>query len=121
VRDREALAAALDRAGLDLGPVEVLQYSAVPRKEFLRPVLETTVDEFSAATELSILGAAAVVERVLPGRRELGRGTVILVNGSSAAKPRAPRPRSPANRPTDRCCTTRLRRRAFTLPDDHSR
>ncbi len=53
VRDTGALGAALDRAAEELGPVEVLQYSPLPQKEFLRPVLETTVDDLSAAVEFS--------------------------------------------------------------------
>ncbi|MEU6643527.1 SDR family NAD(P)-dependent oxidoreductase [Saccharomonospora sp. NPDC046836] len=87
VQDRVALAAALEKAAAELGAIEVLQYSPVPRKDFLRGVLETTVDELAAAAEFSILGAATAVTTVLPGLRELGRGTVLLVNGSSAAAP----------------------------------
>lgn len=50
-------------------------------------MLETSVDELAAATEFSILGAATAVATVLPGLRQLGRGTILLVNGSSAATP----------------------------------
>lgn len=53
VQDRGALAVALEQAAGDLGPVEVLQYSPVPRKEFLRGVLETTVVDLAAAAEFS--------------------------------------------------------------------
>lgn len=87
VQDRGALAAALEKAAVELGPIEVLQYSPVPRKDFLRGVLETTVDELAAATEFSILAVATVVQQVLPGMRERGRGTILLVNGASAATP----------------------------------
>jgi NADP-dependent 3-hydroxy acid dehydrogenase YdfG len=87
VRDRAGLAGALAAAAAELGPVEVLQYSPVPRREFLRPVLDTTVDDLSAAVEFSILGPVTAVEQVLPGMSELGRGTILLVNGASAATP----------------------------------
>ena len=87
VHDRERLSAALASAARELGPVEVLQYSPVPRRDFLRPVLETSVDDLAAATEFSILAPAAAIAAVLTGMRELGRGTVLLVNGSSAATP----------------------------------
>lgn len=87
VHDREQLIAALASASRQLGPVEVLQYSPVPRGDFLRPVLETSVDDLAAAAEFSILAPAAAVGAVLPGMRELGRGTVLLVNGSSAVTP----------------------------------
>jgi NADP-dependent 3-hydroxy acid dehydrogenase YdfG len=87
VRDRASLTAALQQADADLGPIEVLQYSPIPRKDFLRGVLETTVDDLAAATEFSILGPAAAISQALPGLRELGRGTILLVNGSSGATP----------------------------------
>ena len=87
VQDRQALAGTLDRAAAELGPIEVLQYSPVPHRDFLRPTLETTVDDLEAATAFSILGPATAVQQVLPGMRELGHGTILLVNGSSAANP----------------------------------
>lgn len=87
VQDRSAITRTLDAAAEELGPVEVLQYSPVPRKEFLRPVLDTTLEDLSAATAFSILGPVTAVQQVLPGMNELGRGTILLVNGSSAATP----------------------------------
>ncbi|MEU4343974.1 SDR family NAD(P)-dependent oxidoreductase [Nocardia sp. NPDC023852] len=39
---------ALERAAAELGPIEVLQYSPVPRKDFLRPALDTTVENLTA-------------------------------------------------------------------------
>ncbi len=87
-RDRFALTAALDRAAADLGPVEVLQYSPVPAREFMKPTLETTADDLVGPLEMSVLGPAAAVRQVLPGMRELGRGTVLFPNGGSAVRPR---------------------------------
>ncbi|WP_250031322.1 SDR family NAD(P)-dependent oxidoreductase [Paractinoplanes maris] len=87
VRDTKALADALGRAAADLGPIEVLQYSPLPQKAFLRPVLETTTDDLRAAVEFSILGPVTAVQSVLPGMRELGRGSVLFVNGGSGARP----------------------------------
>ncbi|SDL32811.1 SDR family NAD(P)-dependent oxidoreductase [Arthrobacter sp. ok362] len=87
VRDPESLNTALARAADELGPVEVLQYSPVPSKEYLRPVLETTREELRSALEFSTLGAAAAMNAVLPGMRALGRGTALFVNGSSAVRP----------------------------------
>jgi NADP-dependent 3-hydroxy acid dehydrogenase YdfG len=65
----------------------VLEYSPLPRKEFLRPVLETTVDDLVAAIEFSVLGPVAAVHQVLPGMRSLGRGSILFVNGGSGARP----------------------------------
>ncbi|MFC9335958.1 SDR family NAD(P)-dependent oxidoreductase [Arthrobacter sp. NPDC057009] len=87
VENRQSLSAALERAATELGPIEVLQYSPVPRKEFLRPVLETTADDLAAAVAFSILGPATAVQQVLGGMRQLGRGTILFVNGSSAVRP----------------------------------
>ena len=75
VRDTGALGAALDRAADELGPVEVLQYSPLPQKEFLRPVLETTVDDLKAAVEFSILGPVTAVQQVVPGAITPGHPT----------------------------------------------
>ncbi|WP_016882367.1 MULTISPECIES: SDR family NAD(P)-dependent oxidoreductase [unclassified Rhodococcus (in: high G+C Gram-positive bacteria)] len=69
VQDRPTLAGALERAASELGPIEVLQYSPVPRKDFLRPVLETTAADLVAAAEFSILGPVTAVQQVLPGMR----------------------------------------------------
>ncbi|WP_458114245.1 SDR family NAD(P)-dependent oxidoreductase [Arthrobacter sp. R1-13] len=87
VRDTESLNAALTRVAEELGVVEVLQYSPVPSREYLRPVLDTTHEELRWALEFSALGAAAAVKAVLPGMRALGRGTALFINGSSAVRP----------------------------------
>ncbi len=87
VRDHVALAAALDRAAQELGPVEVLQYSPLPQKEFLRPVLETTPGDLVGAFEFSIQEPVAAVHQVLQGMRVLGRGTVLFINGGTAVQP----------------------------------
>lgn len=87
VREPDALAAALAAAARDLGPVEVLQYSPIPQREFLRPVLETTRADLAAALEFAVIGPLTAVQQVLPGMRERGRGSVLFVNGGSAARP----------------------------------
>jgi hypothetical protein len=81
------LVSALDSAAAELGPIEVVQYSPVPWPEFLRPVLDTTVDDLCAAAAFSILGPAVAIKRALPGMAMLGRGTILFVNGSSAVLP----------------------------------
>ncbi|MDR8018549.1 SDR family NAD(P)-dependent oxidoreductase [Nesterenkonia aerolata] len=86
-RDPQSLRAALDSAAADLGPIEVLQYSPVPAKEFMKPVLETTAEDLVGPVEQSLYGPVAAVQHVLPGMRDLGRGTVLLINGGSAVTP----------------------------------
>lgn len=87
ILDRASVSNALASASAELGTIEALQFSPIPHADFLKPVLETTVDDLAAATRFSILGSATAVQAVLPGMRELGRGTILLVNGSSAATP----------------------------------
>lgn len=87
VRDRAALTRALGSVAEDLGPIEVMQFSPVSGADFLKSVLETTVEDLRAAVEFSILGFSAAVRQVLPGMLERGAGTILLINGSSAATP----------------------------------
>jgi NADP-dependent 3-hydroxy acid dehydrogenase YdfG len=89
VTDAGGLQQALGDAAGWGGPVEVLQYSPVPQREFLKPVPETTQEDIGRALAFSVLGPVAAVEAVLPGMRALGRGTVVFVNGGSAVRPNA--------------------------------
>lgn len=89
VRDPSSLAKVLEQATAALGPIEVLQYSPLPQKDFMRPVLETTPADLVGPVEFSIYGPVAAVHQVLPGMRFLGknRGTILFVNGGSAVSP----------------------------------
>ncbi|WP_406032351.1 SDR family NAD(P)-dependent oxidoreductase [Nocardioides sp. NBC_00163] len=86
-RDPQGLRRALDAAAADLGPIEVLQYSPVPAREFMKPVLETTAEDLVGPVEQSVYGPVTAVQHVLPGLRELGRGTILFINGGSAVRP----------------------------------
>ncbi len=89
VRNPASIRRALDDATKELGPVEVLQYSPLPDKKFMRPVLETMPRDLVGPIEFSIYGPVAAVHEVVPGMRFLGenRGTILFVNGGSAVKP----------------------------------
>lgn len=89
VRDPASLAAALEQVTETLGPIEVLQYSPLPQKDFMRPVLETTPADLVGPVEFSIYGSVAAVHQVVPGMRFLGenKGTILFVNGGSAVTP----------------------------------
>lgn len=87
VLDIESLTAALYAAAAALGPIEILQYSPVPRADFMKAVLDTSADDLDAPLAFSVKGAVTAVNAVLPGMRELGRGTLLFVNGSSAVRP----------------------------------
>jgi NAD(P)-dependent dehydrogenase (short-subunit alcohol dehydrogenase family) len=90
VRDPASIASALERVTETLGPIEVLQYSPLPQKDFMRPVLETTPDDLRGPIEFSIYGPVAAVHQVVPGMRFLPEGSnpsILFVNGGSAVKP----------------------------------
>jgi NAD(P)-dependent dehydrogenase (short-subunit alcohol dehydrogenase family) len=91
VRDPAGLARTLERVTQALGPIEVLQYSPLPQKDFMRPVLETTPADLVGPVEFSIYGPVAAAHQVIPGMRALrdNRGTIVFVNGGTALVPRA--------------------------------
>ncbi|MEN0015629.1 MAG: SDR family NAD(P)-dependent oxidoreductase [Solirubrobacteraceae bacterium] len=88
VRDGAGLAAALETVSETVGPIEVLQYSPLPQKDFMRPVFETTAADLHGPIETSILGPVAAVHQVLPGMKFIGRGTILFVNGGTAVQPK---------------------------------
>ncbi|MBC2905536.1 SDR family NAD(P)-dependent oxidoreductase [Streptomyces cupreus] len=85
--DPASLTRALHTAADTLGPIEILQYSPAPRADFMKPVLDTSADDLDAPLAFSVKGPVTAVHAVLPGMRELGRGTVLFVNGGSAVRP----------------------------------
>lgn len=87
VLDPASLTTALQTAGETLGPIEILQYSPVPRADFMKPVLDTRADDLDAPLGFSVKGPVTCVNAVLPGMRALGRGTLLFVNGGSAVRP----------------------------------
>ncbi|MGY0064127.1 SDR family NAD(P)-dependent oxidoreductase [Streptomyces sp. LZ34] len=87
VLDPASLTAVLRAAADALGPIEILQYSPVPRADFMKPVLDTTADDLDAPLTFSVESPVTCVNAVLPGMRALGRGTLLFVNGGSAVRP----------------------------------
>jgi NADP-dependent 3-hydroxy acid dehydrogenase YdfG len=87
IRDSEALAAAIERLAHELGAVEVLEYSPLPAREFMKPILETTVDDLRGPLEFSVLGAVAATRAVLGPMRDAGRGTILFTTGGAAINP----------------------------------
>jgi NADP-dependent 3-hydroxy acid dehydrogenase YdfG len=87
IRDSEALAGAVVGLADELGPVEVLEYSPLPAPEFMKPVLETTVDDLRGPLEFSVLGAVAATQAVLGPMRDARRGTILFTTGGAAVNP----------------------------------
>ncbi|HYI37314.1 MAG TPA: SDR family NAD(P)-dependent oxidoreductase [Thermoleophilaceae bacterium] len=87
IREPDAFAAAVAALAEKLGPVEVLEYSPLPAKEFMKPILETTVDDVRGPLEFSVLGAVAATRAVVEPMREAGKGTILFTTGGAAVKP----------------------------------
>lgn len=89
VLDPAALEEALTRAAAELGPISVLQYSPLPSREYLKPVLEMTPELATEALRFSALGLVHAVRTVLPAMRTAGEGSIVLVNGGTSVQARA--------------------------------
>jgi NADP-dependent 3-hydroxy acid dehydrogenase YdfG len=87
IRDAGALADAIESLAETLGSVEVLEYSPLPAQEFMKPILETSVDDVRGPLEFSVLGAVAATLAVLGPMREAGRGTILFTTGGAAINP----------------------------------
>lgn len=87
IRDADALQAAIAALAQRLGPVEVLEYSPLPAREFMKPILETTVADVRGPLEFSVLGAVAAARAVLEPMRAAGRGTILYTTGGAAINP----------------------------------
>jgi NADP-dependent 3-hydroxy acid dehydrogenase YdfG len=87
IRDAEGLSEAIRSLGDELGPVEVLEYSPLPTREFMKPILETTVDDVRGPLEFSVLGAVAAATAVIGPMLERGSGTILFTTGGAAINP----------------------------------
>ncbi|TFD73851.1 SDR family NAD(P)-dependent oxidoreductase [Cryobacterium gelidum] len=89
VRTPASLEAALARAAAELGPITALQYSPLPSRDYLKPVLEMTPELALEALQFSALGLIHAVRAVLPAMRQAGSGSIIMINGGTSVKARA--------------------------------
>ena len=89
VREPASLEAALGSAVAELGPITVLQYSPLPSRDYLKPVLEMTPELALEALRFSALGLVHAVRAVLPAMRAAGEGSIVLVNGGTSVKARS--------------------------------
>lgn len=80
---------ALARAAAELGTVTTLQYSPLPSRDYLQPVLEMTAELALEALQFSALGLIHAVRAVLPAMREARSGSIILINGGTSVRARA--------------------------------
>ncbi|WP_297082112.1 SDR family oxidoreductase [uncultured Demequina sp.] len=88
VRDGQSLESALASAAEALGHITALQYSPLPSRDYLKPVLDLTPELALESLRFSALGLIHAVRAVLPGMREAGGGSIILINGGTSVKAR---------------------------------
>jgi len=89
VRVPAELEAALAQAATELGPITALQYSPLPSRDYLKPVLDLTPELALEALQFSALGLIHAARAVLPAMRDAGDGSIILINGGTSVKARA--------------------------------
>jgi short-subunit dehydrogenase len=87
IRDAPGLSSAIAALGERLGPVEVLEYSPLPARDYMKPILETTVDDVRGPLEFSVLGAVAAVTAVIGPMLKRGAGTILFTTGGAAIRP----------------------------------
>jgi NADP-dependent 3-hydroxy acid dehydrogenase YdfG len=87
IRDAAALSAAITSLAGQLGPVEVLEYSPLPAREFMKPILETSVEDVRGPLEFSVLGAVPAATTVLGPMLDRGAGTILFTTGGAAINP----------------------------------
>jgi NADP-dependent 3-hydroxy acid dehydrogenase YdfG len=87
IRDAAGLSNAIATLADRLGPVEVLEYSPLPAREFMKPILETTVEDVRGPLEFSVLGAVAAATAVVGPMLDAGRGTILFTTGGAAINP----------------------------------
>ena len=89
VRDGASLEAALAAASARLGPITALQYSPLPSRAYLEPVLDLTPELALEALRFSALGLIHAARTVLPAMRAAGAGSIVLINGGTSIQARA--------------------------------
>lgn len=70
-----------------IGEPDVLCFSPIPDIGLIKPVLDTSSEEFMASLSLGIAGAAAAVDGVVAGMRARGHGSLLFTTGSAALRP----------------------------------
>lgn len=85
--DPDGLAAAIHHATVDHGAASVLVYNAAGVR--YKPLSQLSAAELNADLSISIGGALASSQAVLPGMRAVGAGTLLFTGGGFAFEPMA--------------------------------
>jgi NAD(P)-dependent dehydrogenase (short-subunit alcohol dehydrogenase family) len=87
ITDTGDITRALAELTAKLGVPEVVCLSPLPEVGLIRPVLDTTATDVRDALALTVVGAVAVVQGVVPGMIERGSGTLLFTTGGAAVRP----------------------------------
>lgn len=86
IADPAAALRAADEIEARFGAIDVLEHSPTPGRLFAGP-LELEPATVSALVDLYLLTPIALVNRLLPGMRERGEGSLLFTMGAAAAHP----------------------------------
>lgn len=86
-RDRAALTQALHQVIAHFGAIDVLEYNPSPARDSIRTPRLIDVDAEQAQLDLTLLGAIAAVQTVLPGMLQRRSGAVLFTTAASAQFP----------------------------------
>lgn len=89
VTDAASVTNALGEAATSLGAIEVLEYSPTSTASAVAGPLDLTRENVQFQLDLTVLGAVAAVQAVLPGMRSRGSGALLFTTGASAIHPMA--------------------------------
>lgn len=87
ITDPGDIARALGELTSTLGVPDVVCFSPLPDIRLIRPVVDTTAEDVEGALALTVVGATAVVQAVLPGMLDRGSGTLLFTTGGAAVRP----------------------------------
>ncbi len=87
VTDRAAVDSAVQRFSRELGQIEILVNNAGGSTAFGRQFDQLSDEDWEQAFRLNVLSAVWVTRAVLPGMREAGQGSIVMVATDAAAQP----------------------------------
>ncbi len=85
--DPAAVRPAVERVTAALGTIEILVNNAGGSAQMGVTFEDLTDEDWQSAIELNLLSVVRVTRAVLPGMRELGRGSIVIVSTDAALQP----------------------------------
>lgn len=92
VTDAAAVQRTIGRFTRELGPIEILVNNAGGSTGFGIGFDQLGDDEWYRGIQLNLLSAVGVTRAVLPGMRQLGRGSIVMISTDAAIQPQGVQP-----------------------------